>query len=68
MRHVYDLTVEGEHCYFANGILVHNCTQALRFLRDGGWLEIDPPPQDDYDPEDFIDAGLPSRRENPYAV
>lgn len=26
-RFVYDLTVEGSHCYFANGILVHNCDE-----------------------------------------
>ena len=26
---VYNLTVEGEHEYFANGILVHNCTDAV---------------------------------------
>ena len=23
--HVYDLTVEGLHCFYANGVLVHNC-------------------------------------------
>ena len=64
-RHVFDLTVEEEHCYFANGILVHNCTQALRFLRDAGWLEIDPP-REELDEEDYADAGM-LRRENPYA-
>ena len=46
---------------------VDACTQALRFLRDSGWLEIDPPPREDYDEEDVIDAGL-TRRENPYAA
>ena len=46
---------------------VDACTQALRFLRDSGWLEIDPPRQDDYDEEDYIDAGI-RKRENPYAV
>lgn len=38
---VFNLEVEGAHCYYANGILVHNCdtaTQALRFLRDAGLL------------------------------
>jgi len=65
---VYDLTVESEHCYYANGMLVHNCTQALRYLRDGGWLEIDPPPEDDYDEDDFIDSGMSSVRVNPYAM
>jgi intein/homing endonuclease len=28
---VYDLTVEDAHEYFANGILVHNCLDALRY-------------------------------------
>jgi predicted phage terminase large subunit-like protein len=46
---------------------VDACTQALRFLRDSGWLEIDPPPQDDWDEEDFVDSGQP-KRTNPYAV
>jgi len=46
---------------------VDSCTQALRFLRDSGWLEIDPPPRDDWDDEDFADTGRP-RRVNPYAV
>ena len=67
MRHVFDLTVEGEHCYYANGVLVHNCTQALRFLRDSGWLEIDPPPADDWDEDDYADTGR-ERRVNPYSV
>jgi predicted phage terminase large subunit-like protein len=38
MRRVYDLEVDGEHCFYANGILVHNCTQALIRFRQGGWL------------------------------
>lgn len=29
---VYDLTVEGEHEFFANGVLVHNCVAALVYL------------------------------------
>jgi len=28
---VWDLTVEGEHEFFANGILVHNCIDATRY-------------------------------------
>ena len=67
MRHVFDLTVEGEHCYYANGILVHNCTQALRYLRDAGWLDIDPPPDDAWDEDDFVDSGK-QKRVNPYAA
>ena len=45
---------------------VDTCTQALRYLRDSGWLEIDPPPEEDYDEEDYVDSGK-TRRENPYA-
>lgn len=29
---VYDLTVEGEHEFYANGILVHNSMDALRYI------------------------------------
>jgi hypothetical protein len=42
---VYNLTVEGAHCYYANGILVHNCdtvSQAIRWLRDVGLLTRSP--------------------------
>jgi predicted phage terminase large subunit-like protein len=41
-------------------------SQALRYLRDAGWLSIDPPPPDDYDEEDLIDAGV--TKTNPYAA
>lgn len=68
MRHVFDLTVEGEHCYYANGILVHNCSQALRFLRDAGWIDIDGPAPELYDEDDYYDSGMSKRKENPYAV
>jgi hypothetical protein len=44
-------------------------SQALRYLRDAGWLNIDPPPPEAYDQDDVIDAGWEHRRkENPYAV
>jgi predicted phage terminase large subunit-like protein len=46
---------------------VDSCTQALRFLRDSGWLEIDPPPRDDWDDDDYAEDGKP-KRVNPYAV
>ena len=45
---------------------VDACTQALRYLRDAGWLEIDPPPDDDWDEDDYVDSGR-VRRTNPYA-
>jgi len=28
---VFDLTVERDHEFFANGVLVHNCVDALRY-------------------------------------
>jgi len=40
---VYNLTVEKASCYFANGVLVHNCdsmTQALLRFRTGGFLSL----------------------------
>ena len=30
-KQTYDLTVEGEPEFFANGLLVHNCIDALRY-------------------------------------
>ena len=32
---VYDLTVEDAHTFFANGILVHNCMDAMRYAMMG---------------------------------
>ena len=29
---VYDLTIEKDHEYFANGLLVHNCLDAFRYI------------------------------------
>ena len=34
MRPVFNLTVEGVHCYYANGVLVHNCDTVSMYL---GW-------------------------------
>jgi predicted phage terminase large subunit-like protein len=47
---------------------VDMCTQALRYLRDAGWLNVDPPPREDYDEDDYEDSGKKQRRVNPYAV
>jgi len=41
IQNVYDITVEGEHCYYANGILVHNCSQALLRFRKGGFIRLE---------------------------
>jgi predicted phage terminase large subunit-like protein len=42
-------------------------TQALRYLRDAGWLDIDGPAPEAYDEDDFIDAGMARKKGNPYA-
>jgi predicted phage terminase large subunit-like protein len=41
LRRVYNLTVKDAHCYYANGVLVHNCdsvSMAIRHLRESGLL------------------------------
>lgn len=43
---------------------VDACTQALRYLRDAGFLDIDPAPA--YDDDDYYDAK--PQRVNPYAI
>lgn len=53
---VMDLTVEGEHCFFAEGILVHNCSMALMRIRKGGLVRL--PDDEDDDPL----AGYMARR------
>jgi predicted phage terminase large subunit-like protein len=42
-------------------------TQALRYLRDAGWLDIDGPAPDAYDEDDYVDSGLSRKKGNPYA-
>jgi predicted phage terminase large subunit-like protein len=49
-----------------NDDFVDVMSMSLRYLRDAGWLSIDPPPPDDYDEEDLIDAGI--TKTNPYAA
>lgn len=39
-KSVYDLTVEGEHEFFANGVLVHNCSGLMQFCYRSIGLEI----------------------------
>ena len=43
---------------------VDSCTQALRYLRDSGWLDIDPKPH--YDEDDY--AEVREKYSNPYAM
>ena len=37
---VYDLMVQDAECFYANGILVHNCHDALQYLAQGAQGEI----------------------------
>jgi predicted phage terminase large subunit-like protein len=57
-------------CSFPEGTahddFVDAMSQALRYLRDAGWLTIDFP-RDWVEDEDYADAN-PRKRENPYAV
>ena len=62
-------------CSFPEGTahdeFVDCISQALRYLRDGGWISIDAQPRDDIEPEDIDDAELYNRtrsRENPYSA
>jgi len=45
---------------------VDAASMALRYLRDAGWLDIDPPPRDELDEDDYVDAGR--KKENPYSM
>jgi len=42
-------------------------TQALRYLRDSGWLDIDGPRPEAWDMDDFVDSGRSRKSVNPYA-
>lgn len=37
---VYNLAVDEAECYYANGILVHNCSMGLIRLREDGFLAL----------------------------
>jgi phage terminase large subunit-like protein len=57
-------------CSFPEGTahddFVDAMSQALRYLRDAGWLTIDFP-REWVDEDDYVDAGQ-RKRENPYAL
>ena len=63
-----------EICSFPEGTVhdeyVDCMSQALRYLRDGGWLNIDAPPREDIDQEDITDAEIYNKRSrvNPYSA
>jgi predicted phage terminase large subunit-like protein len=40
MQRVYDIEVEDAHCFYANNLLAHNCTQALMRVRQGGFIRL----------------------------
>lgn len=40
MADVYDLEVEEAHEFFANGILVHNCSDSMRYLLCGAFEDL----------------------------
>ena len=42
-------------------------TQALRYLRDSGWLDIDGPRPEAWDMDDYVDSGRSRKAVNPYA-
>ena len=42
-------------------------TQALRYLRDARWLDIDGPAPEAWDMEDYVDSGRSTKAVNPYA-
>jgi hypothetical protein len=47
---VYNLSVDGAECYYANGFLVHNCDTAVMAItrfRQGGFLRLESDQQDE---------------------
>lgn len=47
---------------------VDACTQALRYLRDAGWIDIDGAPPEPYDDDDYADSQKGKSKGNPYAA
>jgi len=61
-------------CSFPEGTehdeFVDCISQALRYLRDGGWISIDAPPREEIEEEDITDAEIYNLkgRQNPYSA
>jgi len=61
-------------CSFPEGTVhdefVDCISQGLRYMRDSGWISIDPPPRDDIEEEDITDAEIfnMQKRGNPYSM
>lgn len=48
---VFNISVEGEQCYYANGVLVHNCVEmAVSRYRRGGFLRLSDDSTEDDNP------------------
>lgn len=47
---------------------VDSATQAMRFLKDTGWLDIDPAPREDDDYDDYLQEIGHQTKVNPYAA
>lgn len=47
---------------------VDSATQAMRFLKDTGWLDINPPPPEDDDYDDYLQEIGHQKKVNPYAA
>lgn len=53
MQPVYNLTVAGAECYYANDVLVHNCVQAMMRIRQGGFIRLDSDDKSDENADDY---------------
>ncbi|CAB4145963.1 Intein C-terminal splicing region [uncultured Caudovirales phage] len=63
MRRVYNLTVERAECFYANGILTHNCSQALRLIADRNLVTVREP-----EPQTETTRAPQPPKPNPYAA
>jgi predicted phage terminase large subunit-like protein len=52
----------------AHDDFVDACTQALRYLRDAGWIDIDGAPPEPFDEDDYADSQRGVQKGNPYAL
>jgi hypothetical protein len=52
----------------AHDDFVDACTQALRYLRDSGWIDIDGAPPELFDEDDYADSQRGVQKGNPYAL
>jgi len=67
MRQVYNLSVEESPCYYANGILVHNCdcaSSALRRMREMGLIQH----TDEREYDEYVEQNRPQALQALYPV